>query len=66
VDRLKSRQPQIKVLYMSGSGPDALRRDEIVRLSGHFVQKPFRKEVLLKQLERTLEGGEITYLNTPL
>jgi PAS domain S-box-containing protein len=54
VERLKIRLPNIAVLYMSGFGEDGLRPDEASELSGRFVQKPFRKDTLLRKLELTL------------
>jgi two-component system cell cycle sensor histidine kinase/response regulator CckA len=56
VERLKVRLPNIAVLYMSGFGEDGLRPDEALELSGRFVQKPFRKDTLLRKLELTLAG----------
>jgi two-component system cell cycle sensor histidine kinase/response regulator CckA len=56
VERLKTRQPQIKALFMSGFGKDSLRPHETARLAGCFVQKPFRKDVLLRKLEQALDG----------
>jgi len=53
-DRMKGRRPNIAVLYMSGFGVDGLRPDEASRLSGQFLQKPFRKDTLLQKLEQTL------------
>jgi PAS domain S-box-containing protein len=54
VERLKIRLPDIAVLYMSGFGEDGLRPDEASELSGRFVQKPFRKDTLLRKLEHIL------------
>jgi PAS domain S-box-containing protein len=54
VERLKSLHANIKVLYMSGFGEDGLRPDEASALSGRFIQKPFRKDTLLRKLEQTL------------
>ena len=54
VERLKSRRPNIAVLYMSGFGEDGLRPDEASELAGRFIQKPFRKDTLLRKLEQTL------------
>ena len=54
VERLKSRRPNIAVLYMSGFGEDGLRPDEASELAGRFIQKPFRKDTLLRKLEHTL------------
>jgi CheY-like chemotaxis protein len=54
VERLKSRRPNIAVLYMSGFGEDGLRPDEAAQLAGRFIQKPFRKDTLLRRLEQAL------------
>jgi two-component system, cell cycle sensor histidine kinase and response regulator CckA len=54
VARLKNRHPHIEVVYMSGFGEDSLRPDEASELSGRFIQKPFRKDTLLRKLEQTL------------
>ena len=54
VEHLKSRRPDIAVLYISGCGDDGLRPDEASELSGRFIQKPFRKDTLLRKLEQTL------------
>ena len=54
VEHLKSRRPNIAVLYMSGFGEDGLRPDEASELAGKFIQKPFRKDTLLRKLEQTL------------
>jgi two-component system cell cycle sensor histidine kinase/response regulator CckA len=52
--RLADRRPEIKVLYMSGFGEDSLRPDEALRLAGRFLQKPFRKDSLLRKVEDML------------
>jgi two-component system, cell cycle sensor histidine kinase and response regulator CckA len=57
VQRLKSLQPQMKALYMSGFGTDSLRPEETACLSGSFIQKPFRKDFLIAQLEHALNEG---------
>jgi two-component system cell cycle sensor histidine kinase/response regulator CckA len=54
VEHLKSRRPNIAVLYMSGFGEDGLRPDEASELAGRFIQKPFRKDTLLRKLAQTL------------
>jgi len=56
VERLKTRQPQIKAVFISGFGKDSLRPHETARVAGCFVQKPFRKDVLLRKLEQALDG----------
>jgi two-component system, cell cycle sensor histidine kinase and response regulator CckA len=54
VERIRTRRPNIAVLYMSGFGEDGLRPDEAAQLSGRFIQKPFRRDILLRKLEETL------------
>jgi PAS domain S-box-containing protein len=54
VERLKSRHANIAVLYMSGFGEGGLRPEEASALSGRFIQKPFRKDTLLRQIEQSL------------
>jgi two-component system cell cycle sensor histidine kinase/response regulator CckA len=54
VERLKIRLPNVAVLYMSGFGEDSLRPDEARELSGRFVQKPFRRDTLLRKIAHTL------------
>jgi PAS domain S-box-containing protein len=55
VQRLRIRRPQMKALYMSGFGTDSLRPEETACLSGSFIQKPFRKDLLITELEHALK-----------
>jgi two-component system cell cycle sensor histidine kinase/response regulator CckA len=58
VEHLRSRHPNIAVLYMSGFGEAGLRPDEATALSGRFIQKPFRRDTLLRKLADTLAPTE--------
>jgi CheY-like chemotaxis protein len=49
-------RPEIKVLFMSGYPADTLARQMILAENVHFLQKPFRKQDLLKMVRRTLDG----------
>jgi PAS domain S-box-containing protein len=61
VERLKDRQPQMKTIYMSGFGADSLRPNERVRPGDTFIQKPFRRDILLTQLEHVLGSQKIQH-----
>ena len=52
VERLKKERPNIGVLYMSGSGGKGVHPDETSELSDPFLQKPFRRDSLLRKLDR--------------
>jgi two-component system cell cycle sensor histidine kinase/response regulator CckA len=54
VERLRVRRPDMAVLFMSGFGEEGLRPEEASELPGRFIQKPFRKDALLRKLEQTL------------
>jgi PAS domain S-box-containing protein len=49
-------RPQIKVLFMSGYPADTLARHMILAEDIQFLQKPFRKQDLLRMVRRTLDG----------
>ena len=54
VMRIRSQRPDMKVLYMSGFGEDDIRANEASELTGRFIQKPFRKDTLLRKLQDAL------------
>jgi len=54
ITRLKVQRPNIEVLYMSGFGEDGLRPEEVAQLANRFIQKPFRKDTLLRRVEAAL------------
>jgi hypothetical protein len=48
---------------MSGFGADSFRPEEKLRLSGGFIQKPFRKEVLIREIEQALNDEALSDKN---
>jgi two-component system cell cycle sensor histidine kinase/response regulator CckA len=54
---LKSINPNLKVLYMSGSMDDALVRQHLRNKTATFLQKPFTNQELVLAVKRAL--GEI-------
>jgi FixJ family two-component response regulator len=54
VQRLRERQPALKVLFMSGYSDELIRRDGSVEPDTPFVQKPFTVEVLTDAVRRIL------------
>ena len=49
-------RPELKVLFMSGYPSDTLARQRILAEDLHFLQKPFRKQDLMRMVRRTLDG----------
>ncbi len=54
VVRLRSQRPDIAVIYMSGFGEDGVRPEEATEVPGRFIQKPFRRDALLRKIEKTV------------
>ncbi|MBI4458754.1 MAG: response regulator, partial [Acidobacteria bacterium] len=55
---LRSRRPDIKVLYVSGYTDDAIFRNGLLAPGTAFLQKPFTRETLLFKLREVLESGQ--------
>jgi FixJ family two-component response regulator len=55
VQRLRERQPALKVLFMSGYSDEQIRRDGSVDPATPFVQKPFTVETLTGAVARLLQ-----------
>jgi hypothetical protein len=53
----------MKAVFMSGFGADSLRPEEKLRLSGVFIQKPFRKEFLIRKIEQALHDETLSDKN---
>jgi two-component system, cell cycle sensor histidine kinase and response regulator CckA len=63
LDLIRNRHPQMKAVFMSGFGPDSLRPEEKLCLSGSFIQKPFRKESLIRKIEQALNDKSLSDKN---
>ena len=56
VERLRTRRPLLKVLFMSGYTEKAIAEDGIMPPNTGFVEKPFTVEQLLRRLRELLDG----------
>ena len=55
-ETLSSRQPDLKVLYMSGYTDDMITRTGRLTPNTAFLQKPFTSDVLLRKVREVLES----------
>ena len=55
VERLRARQPSLKVLYMSGYTERAISADGTMPPGTGFVEKPFTVEQLVRRLRKVLD-----------
>jgi PAS domain S-box-containing protein len=55
VERLRARQPELKVLYMSGYTEKAIAVDGTMPPHTGFVEKPFTVDQLMRRLRRILD-----------
>lgn len=55
---IRSRQPGIKVLYMSGYTDDAVVRHGVIEAKEAFLQKPFTPFTLTKKVREVLDAGQ--------
>ena len=51
--------PDMKVLYISGYTDDAIVHQGIIDADAHFVQKPFRNDVLLQKVRELLDAERL-------
>jgi PAS domain S-box-containing protein len=56
---LKSRQPGLKLLLVSGYPQDALEDQSIWEAGAHFLQKPFSPDSLGSKMREVLGGGAV-------
>jgi two-component system, cell cycle sensor histidine kinase and response regulator CckA len=56
-ERLVARNPQLRVLFMSGYTDDAVVRRGVLHGETHFLQKPFRATELLRKVREALESS---------
>jgi PAS domain S-box-containing protein len=57
-DRLRSRQPQIRVLYMSGYTDNAIVHHGVLEAGIAFLSKPLTEEGLLRKVRAVLDASE--------
>jgi PAS domain S-box-containing protein len=56
VERLLTRRPNLKVLYISGYTNDEVVRRGVRRTEAHFLQKPFTAVELMRKVRQVLDG----------
>lgn len=56
VERLRARQPSLKVLYMSGYSEQAVTVDGVMPPATGFLEKPFTIEQLTRRTREILDG----------
>lgn len=57
-DRLKSADPALRVLFMSGHTDDSVVKSGILDCGTHFLQKPFPPAVLASKVREVLGEGK--------
>jgi len=57
---LTEKDPQLRVVYTSGYGPDIIKDDPTLFSSGNFLPKPFDAEALLAAVRRELEAQPVS------
>ena len=57
-ERLASRRPETKVLYVSGYTDDAIVQHGVVGRGTSFLQKPFSLDALTRKVRAVLEAGK--------
>jgi len=60
--RLAARQPDLKVLYISGYTDDSIFRDGVLEGGMAFLQKPFNLKTLAQQMRELLDRQPVTSL----
>jgi CheY-like chemotaxis protein len=54
---LVRERPRLRVLFMSGYTGDKLRTDELARVGGHLLVKPFTSADLATRVRHILDEG---------
>jgi two-component system cell cycle sensor histidine kinase/response regulator CckA len=57
-EQLLSRQPGMKVLYMSGYTDSFIAGHGVLEPGTHLLHKPFTDEVLIRKVREVLDGGK--------
>jgi two-component system cell cycle sensor histidine kinase/response regulator CckA len=58
VDRLLTKRPNLKVLFISGYTNDEVLRRGVTRRDSAFIQKPFTPRELMENVRRLLDNSE--------
>jgi two-component system cell cycle sensor histidine kinase/response regulator CckA len=56
VEQLRARQPELRVLFMSGYADKTLTSNGVVSSGTAYLEKPFTVELLMQRLREALEG----------
>jgi CheY-like chemotaxis protein len=56
-ERLQSRDPRMKVLYMSGYSNDVVLDRGVLQAGVGYMAKPFSPDELADKVRRALDGG---------
>jgi DNA-binding NtrC family response regulator len=59
-ERLASRHPAMKVLYMSGYTDSFIAGHGVLEEGIHLLHKPFSEEVLMRKIRELLDAGKET------
>lgn len=54
-DKVKSRYPQINIVFMSGYADESLSKQDTLESGTAFIQKPFTLEVLARKIRQVLD-----------
>ncbi len=57
-ERLRSKQPHLRVLYMSGYTDSTVAEQGVLDATTPFIQKPFTRRSLLEKIEGVLESAQ--------
>jgi PAS domain S-box-containing protein len=57
LEQVRARDPDVKVLFMSGHAGDAMRPRVGLDDGAPLLDKPFRREVLARKIRQILDGG---------
>ena len=60
--RLSAKQPDLKVLYISGYTDDSIFRDGVLEGGMAFLQKPFNLKTLAQKIREVLDGQAVASL----